>query len=83
MIESRKKWKYLDALDNVLADKPSTHPAVLIDTFNNEHEEQVGISEESHMHYTNNKNTLAEVCTFNVIHKLSYALYKIIVWFVE
>lgn len=30
--EGRKKWKFLDAMDNVLADKPSTQPPTLIDT---------------------------------------------------
>ena len=32
MGEGRKKWKFLEAMDNVLADKPSTHPTTLIDT---------------------------------------------------
>ena len=30
--EGRKKWKFLEAMDNVLADKPSTQPSTLIDT---------------------------------------------------
>ena len=30
--EGRKRWKFLEAMDNVLADKPSTHPTTLIDT---------------------------------------------------
>lgn len=30
--EGRKKWKFLEAMDAVLADKPSTQPPVLIDT---------------------------------------------------
>ena len=32
MGKGRKKWKFLEAMDNVLADKSSTHPTTLIDT---------------------------------------------------
>ena len=30
--QGRKKWKFLEAMDTVLADKPATRPPVLIDT---------------------------------------------------
>ena len=30
--EGRNKWKFLEAMDSVLADKPSTQPPVLINT---------------------------------------------------
>ena len=34
--QGRKKWKFLEAMDMVLADKPSTRPPVLIDTLSKE-----------------------------------------------
>ena len=33
--EGRKEWKFLNVMDNVLTDKPSTCPSVLIDTLEN------------------------------------------------
>ena len=41
----RKKWLFLDTMDAVLADKPSTQPPVLIDTF----EEETGPGEQSEL----------------------------------
>ena len=40
----RKHWRFLDALDNVLGDKPSTHPPVVDDTLENDDEASSSIA---------------------------------------
>ena len=44
--QGREKWKFLEAMDAVLADKPATRPPVLIDTLDQESEVDCTIEQE-------------------------------------
>ena len=44
--EGRKKWPFLEAMDLVLGDKPSTHPLVLVDTLREEEQQEVALEHE-------------------------------------